>query len=175
MGDTKTKILDLAEAMTQTRGFNGFSYLDIAAEIGIKNSSIHHHFKSKADLGLALVERVHERHLESFAQISRSIKSPRKRLKAVVEHFQAYVDQKKFCLCGMMTAELQSVSAAVSERLTAYFRDFRNWLAAQFAAMDKKNPKTVALSFISALEGALVIARLESDPDVIDDATKLFM
>jgi TetR/AcrR family transcriptional repressor of nem operon len=35
----------------QTRGYNGFTYADIAAELGIAKASLHHHFASKALLG----------------------------------------------------------------------------------------------------------------------------
>jgi len=51
MSDTRTRILDLAEGLTQAKGFKGFSYLDLAEEIGIKNSSIHYHFKAKSGRG----------------------------------------------------------------------------------------------------------------------------
>ena len=55
--DTATRMLDIAERLAQTRGFNGFSYSDIAAELGIAKASLHHHFATKADLGRALMQR----------------------------------------------------------------------------------------------------------------------
>ncbi|MGZ6077264.1 MAG: TetR/AcrR family transcriptional regulator, partial [Myxococcaceae bacterium] len=32
---TPQRILDVAERLIQTRGFNGFSYADVAADVGI--------------------------------------------------------------------------------------------------------------------------------------------
>src|SRR5829696_8614182 len=55
--DTATRILDSAERLVQRRGFNGFSYADVAAELGITKPSLHYHFSGKAELGQALVER----------------------------------------------------------------------------------------------------------------------
>ena len=52
--DTATVILDIAERLVQRRGFNGFSYADIAAELGITKASLHYHFPSKAELGESL-------------------------------------------------------------------------------------------------------------------------
>ena len=52
-----TAILDVAERLAQTRGYNGFSYADIAAQLGVTRASLHYHFPSKAELGRALVER----------------------------------------------------------------------------------------------------------------------
>ena len=49
--DTAERILDVAERLVQQRGFNGFSYADIAAELGITKAGLHYHFASKADLG----------------------------------------------------------------------------------------------------------------------------
>ena len=173
--DTKTKILDLAEQLTQTRGFNGFSYLDLADEIGIKSASIHYHFKAKDDLAVALVQRIHDTHRNSFQSMEVEIKSSAKRLEAVVEYFQRYVVDQKFCMCGMMAAELQSVSPRVSTLLDAYFNDFQDWLARQFKDMGHKNAKMQALSFLSALEGSLLLARLRNDPKTVADALKRFL
>jgi len=38
MADTKNRILDVAEKLTQINGFNGFSYIDLADEIGVKTA-----------------------------------------------------------------------------------------------------------------------------------------
>ncbi len=59
--DTATQILDVAERLVQNRGFNGFSYADVASELGISKPSLHYHFASKADLGEALMRRYGER------------------------------------------------------------------------------------------------------------------
>jgi len=51
LSDTAERILDIAQDLIQRRGFNAFSYHDIAAPMGIRKASIHYHFPSKADLG----------------------------------------------------------------------------------------------------------------------------
>jgi TetR/AcrR family transcriptional repressor of nem operon len=54
---TRGRILDTAERLVQTRGFNGFSYADVATELGVTKASLHYHFPGKAELGEALVAR----------------------------------------------------------------------------------------------------------------------
>ena len=54
---TSERILDIAERLVQTRGFNNFSYADIASELGITTASLHYHFPGKAELGQALITR----------------------------------------------------------------------------------------------------------------------
>ena len=51
--DTPQRILDVAERLVQTRGFNGFSYADIADALKVTKASLHYHFRGKADLGAA--------------------------------------------------------------------------------------------------------------------------
>ena len=58
--DTRMEIIDLAERLVRVRGYNGFSYRDLAEQIGIKTASIHYHFPTKADLGEAMVENERE-------------------------------------------------------------------------------------------------------------------
>src|SRR3954452_1989467 len=67
--DTATRILDVAERLVQIRGFNGFSYADIAAQLGITKASLHYHFAGKAELGDALVERYATRFAEALDAI----------------------------------------------------------------------------------------------------------
>src|SRR5580693_3364808 len=58
---TADRILDAAEALAQTRGFNGFSYAHIAEQLGITKASRHYHFRGKAQLGDALIARYTQR------------------------------------------------------------------------------------------------------------------
>ncbi|MFK7987408.1 MAG: TetR/AcrR family transcriptional regulator [Sandaracinaceae bacterium] len=174
MTDTKTRIMDSAERLTQERGFNGFSYIDLASETGIKTSSVHYHFKLKADLALALVVRIHETHLDGFAALNTSERTPTDRLRSVVMLFESYATEDKFCLCGMMSAELHSVSAPVRSRLIAYFDDLQAWLRSQFEEMGNADPALRALEFVSCLEGALLLARLRGDPALVGRTMESF-
>ena len=80
--DTRTRILDIAERLAQTRGFNGFSYADIAAELNVSTASLHYHFAGKAELGRALIARYAERFNDMLAGIDARLVDPRARLEA---------------------------------------------------------------------------------------------
>ncbi len=56
--DTREKILSAADLLMRQKGFNGFSYQDIAKPLGIRNAAVHYHFPTKADLAAELVENV---------------------------------------------------------------------------------------------------------------------
>src|SRR5271168_5491364 len=76
-----TAILDVAERLAQTRGYNGFSYADIAAELGVTKASLHYHFPSKAELGRALIVRYHGLFGAALDSIDGQTKSPHEKLK----------------------------------------------------------------------------------------------
>ena len=52
--ETRTMVLDVAQEFVQTRGFNAFSFRDVAERVGIKTASIHYYFPTKAELCRAL-------------------------------------------------------------------------------------------------------------------------
>ena len=57
MSDVNTAILDAAEARMRLGGFNGFSFRGIAADVGVKSSSVHYHFPTKETLAAAVIHR----------------------------------------------------------------------------------------------------------------------
>jgi TetR/AcrR family transcriptional repressor of nem operon len=57
MKETATKILDVGPKLIQTRGYTAMSFQDIGVQVGIKKPSVIHHFPSKADLGVAIIQR----------------------------------------------------------------------------------------------------------------------
>src|SRR6185437_9406107 len=82
---THTRILDVAERLVQRRGFNGFSYADIAAEVGITKASLHYHFATKAELGATLVVRYTETFTAALQQINSGLGVAERRLRAYVK------------------------------------------------------------------------------------------
>src|SRR5580698_7556680 len=60
-GDTASSVLDVAERLVQVRGFNGFSYADVAAELKLSKAALHYHFAGKGELGEALLLRYSRR------------------------------------------------------------------------------------------------------------------
>jgi len=58
---SRDKILDVAEVLFARRGFEGVGMREVAEAAGLGKSSLFHHFRSKAQLYLAVLERVLER------------------------------------------------------------------------------------------------------------------
>src|SRR5437879_7928260 len=83
--DTAAQILDVAERLAQVRGFNGFSYADVAAELGITKAALHYHFASKADLGEALIGRYAARFSEALTAIDAAAPAASAKLRGYAE------------------------------------------------------------------------------------------
>ncbi len=81
VADTPQRILDIAEKLVQTRGFNGFSYADIAGPLRITKASLHYHFPAKAQLGKRLIERYERNFVAALATIDRTGAGSRQKLR----------------------------------------------------------------------------------------------
>src|SRR5580658_5606698 len=125
-----TAILDVAERLAQTRGYNGFSYADIAAHLGVTKASLHYHFRSKAELGRALIERYGRIFGEALDAIDRQTQAPRSKLQRYVELYNSVLSNERMCLCGMLAAEYATLPAPMQKGLKSFFDANERWLTA---------------------------------------------
>lgn len=167
---TADHILDVAERLAQTRGFNGFSYADIAAEVGITKASLHYHFPTKAELGSALIARYTAGFQGALASIATSDGDVRSKLERYVLIYREVLGAGRMCLCGMLAAEYETLPAPMQAALRAFFDQNEHWLA----AILEDGRRTGELTFVGAaseiaglltgaLEGSMLLARSYGD------------
>lgn len=169
---TAIEILDAAERLAQTKGFNGFSYADIAAELGISKAALHYHYPGKAELGEALVERYTSRFAAALAEIDRSIPGPPAKLEAYAAVYLDVLRQERMCLCGMLAAEFGTLPPTIQARVLAFFRVNEVWLAAVFEQGRREgtlrfegSASEAARALTGSLEGAMLVARMHGDTE----------
>jgi TetR/AcrR family transcriptional repressor of nem operon len=171
-GDTASRILDVAEGLVQSRGFNGFSYADVAAELGVTTAALHYHFPGKGELGGALVARYAERFMHALAAInSEPARAPAK-LDAYANLYLDVLQHQRMCLCGMLAAEYQTLPEPMRTALLRFFDDNETWLEAVLeeglreGTLRFQGPSSQAARMIvGALEGAMLVARPYADVD----------
>lgn len=168
---TPQRILDIAERLVQTRGFNGFSYADVAVALGITKASLHYHFPTKADLGRRLIERYEQRFLDALDTIDRGDVDARAKLRRYAAIYAEVLRSKRMCLCGMLASDYATLARPVQEGVRRFFDRNEEWLAEVLEAgrtagtLRFNGPAPVAAqTLISALEGALMLARSYGDP-----------
>ncbi|MCY4123811.1 MAG: TetR/AcrR family transcriptional regulator, partial [Pseudomonas sp.] len=66
---TRDALIQTAEGLMRTKGYAAFSYADLADAVGIRKASIHYHFPTKEDLGIAIVEEYVSRVEAEFERI----------------------------------------------------------------------------------------------------------
>jgi TetR/AcrR family transcriptional regulator, transcriptional repressor for nem operon len=170
-GGTASKILDVAERLVQLRGFNGFSYADVAEELGISKASLHYHFAGKAELGEALIERYASRFTGSLEEIdARPIDAPAK-LAAYAKLYGDVLRRKRMCLCGMLAAEYQTLPKPMRSAVVSFFDDQEAWLVGvleqgreQGTLRFSGSASEAAQVIVGGLEGAMLVTRPYGDP-----------
>ena len=166
------RIAQVAQNLVQEVGYNGFSFEHIAQEVGMRKASIHHHFASKADLGVAVVQSYTHAFEGALQNILSSAPSAPQRLTAYADLFEAtFANQQHLCVCGMLSAEANSLDAAVKAQVQHFFQSNMTWLTyvvqegMDSSAIQKGNDAAaVAQSCLSMLEGAMLVGRCVSAP-----------
>ena len=173
---TQIKIMDIAEHLMQQRGYNAFSYQDIADEMGMRKASLHYHFASKAALGEALAERLADRTLQRLEQINQLNLGPWQSLEKFIN---AFILQAKIThmmdLGGIMAAEYATLPEAMQNRTQEYFTILHAWLT---GVLDQgrtrglmyfgTSPDIKADAIISLLKGAILLSVARQNGDFID-------
>ena len=124
---TASRILDIAERLVQVRGFNGFSYADIASELKISKASLHYHFPGKAELGEALIRRYAARfadELEAIEPVTMT-HAPSSR---PTRHLRRCPRDRRMCLCGMLAAEYETLPKPMRDAIIGFFDQNEAWL-----------------------------------------------
>lgn len=177
--DTPERILDVAERLVQTRGFNGFSYADIAAELEITKPALHYHFATKAELGRAIVVRYTDRFALALSEANGSQLDAASMLDTFAQLYVDVVRRGRMCLCGMLAAEYPTLPAAVQRAVMGFFDRNETWLAdvlergrADRSLRFDGQPPEVARFVMSELEGAMLLARLRNDPELFEAAVR---
>ena len=169
-GDTATRILDSAESLVQVRGFNGFSYADVAGELSLTTASVHYHFAGKAELGRALIVRYADRFSDALAEIDAGGGDARARLLAYAGLYADVLREQRMCLCGMLAAEYQTLPEPMRDAVIEFFDENEAWVGAvlEDGRVDgslafEGAPRDAARLIVSALEGAMLVARPYGD------------
>jgi len=178
-GDSARRILDVAERLVQTRGFNGFSYADIAEALDVTKASLHYHFPSKADLGRRLIERYEQAFLAVLKGIDATGAAPREKLKRYARIYADVLRDNRMCLCGMLASDYATLPKAMKEDVRHFFDENEQWLVAvleqgrKSGALEFKGaPLDLARVIVGSLEGAMMLARSYGEPARFDTAAE---
>jgi TetR/AcrR family transcriptional regulator, transcriptional repressor for nem operon len=164
MSDIKTAIMDAAERRMQRGGFGGFSFREIAADVGIKSSSVHYHFPTKEVLAAAVIRRWAE---ETSKSIDEQLEKDPDPVRVWTKAFRGTaLSEGRMCPCTTLAAASQDLAPEVGSEVKSFFKMCLNKLTTE--GLSPNN----AAEVLSTITGALIVANALGDTAAYDRATR---
>lgn len=160
------EIMDAAERRIREAGYDGFSFRDLAADVGIKSASVHHHFPTKAALAAAVARRYTDRFLDAVVQQAGD--GPVGAWRAAFR--RALREDGRMCLCGVLGAQVGALPPEVAAEARRFFERGAESLARAHGGTPEA-ARDAGLRVLATLEGAMLLARTLGDPAAFDRAT----
>jgi len=174
--NTREQIVQHAQRLIQERGYNGFSYRDLADLIGIKTSSIHYYFPQKEDLLQAVIQQYQSRWNEAMQGIDPALRADAKLRAYVDAHRRAFCGTERICLGAALAAELGALPDCARQGLQNFYAANEAWLVKLLEQGAREGSLRVpgdlrasARALYAALQGSLVSARLFKNAERVDD------
>lgn len=167
---TREVIVDKADQYIRNKGYNGFSFKDISNDIGIKTASIHYHFPTKSDLGVATIKE----HITRCEALKKKVanKSPLTKLEAFLEVQAQIKKENKVCIVGSLATDLNTLDDAIKTELQGFAQIVISWLTEILIEGKKLNifdfemlPRTKAIMIITNMVAIVQLSRLTNDDD----------
>lgn len=154
MSDKREELMDAAESRIRSNGYDGFSFRELAAVVGIKSSSVHYYFPTKADLGAAVARRYADRF---FAALPSEPKDPSK---ALHDAFTRAVQRdRQVCLCGVLGSISASLPPAVGLEAKRFFELAIDYLlGGRKRSTVNRREREWAFQVVALLEGGMMLA-----------------
>lgn len=178
MASTREQILDAASRLIHIRGFNNTSVDDILRESRVGKGNFYYYFKSKDELGYAILDRSMERirgeliekyfvpDLDPWEQLRGFLEFP-------VERARNH-GCSGGCPLGNLAVEMSDIHEEFRRRLTKAFDEVLTRIEQslkqakdQGTLRGNTDISRLAHFIIAGFEGALMMGKLRKDPDVV--------
>lgn len=171
----REQLVELALMFLMTRGYNGFSYRDLAEKVGVKTSSIHYYFPTKEDLVLEAIKAYDAAVAAGVSQIDEALPAQRK-LAMYASEFGRLIDGRRICLCGMLAADIETLPENVRQAVQASFGQHEAWLTkvltdgvADGTLRVTTTPAQAARALFAGFQGGVMASRLFGTPSRLDE------
>ena len=172
--DKRSRLVSAAVDLAYQNGFGATSLADIAREAKVPLGNVYYYFKTKEEIGEAIVE-LRLTQLAAQEQRWNEAGSPKDRLCACVRDVSENKDflAEHGCAVGTFCSELHKAGGPVATRATEIFSRYLAWLESQFRALGKgKESNSLAVHLLAAMQGASVLAHSFHDSGLVAMETK---
>jgi AcrR family transcriptional regulator len=167
--DNRLRLASAALKTSYRHGFGNTALADIAKEAGIPLGNVYYYFKTKDEIGEAIIELRVARLRKLLRELDR-LRSPRERLCGFVQIKIANRRElaRLGCPVGTLCSELQKHRGPVARRSRVLFAEALAWIEKQFKTMGKgREARSLAIHLLSATQGISLLAHTFHDPSLI--------
>jgi TetR/AcrR family transcriptional regulator, transcriptional repressor for nem operon len=167
---TRETIIDKADEFIRNKGYNAFSFKDISNDIGIKTASIHYHFPTKSDLGVATIKE----HVVRYESLKEKVanESPLTKLEAFLAIHTQIKQENKVCIVGSLSTDLNTLDETIKTELQLFAKLVIEWIT-EILTEGKElkifdfdiTPRTKALMIITNMVAIVQLSRLTGQDD----------
>lgn len=168
--DNRSRFLRAAEKTTYRYGFRNTAIADIAKEARVPLGNVYYYFKTKDEIGNAIVALRVSRFrklLQEFDQAG----PPKERLRAFVQIKIKNREElaRSGCPVGTLCSELRKLGGPAASKSKILFAMALDWMEKQFRKLGKgANSRGLAVHLLSATQGVSVLAHAFHDPGLIE-------
>ncbi|MFQ5839580.1 MAG: TetR/AcrR family transcriptional regulator [Candidatus Methylomirabilales bacterium] len=175
---TKAQILDAALKLVHCRGFNHTTLEDILQASGIGKGNFYYYFKSKEELGYAILDRLAAWCSEQIPKEIAAEERPQARLDHLLE-ILATGQRKSGCVggcpIGNLAIEMSDIHEGFRERIVGIFDCWRGHIIAiltdgrdRGCLKEGVDIPRLADFVLAGIEGAILLAKTQKDIGVIE-------
>ena len=172
---TRLAILKRAEHYLQRAGYASFSFRTLAADLDIKSASVHYYFKSKEDLGVALLDGYRSK-FDSWAIARGTTHSAKSDLAEWFKYWSSLTQHGDICPGGAFSAEITALPTRVRRALSELQEAERQWLKTTLARGRKSKhiraqgtAEDQANLILATLQGGVQLARVTGNSKTFAD------
>ncbi|MVO15839.1 TetR/AcrR family transcriptional regulator [Parasedimentitalea huanghaiensis] len=174
--EKRSKLVTAGTELFHTLGYGGASLADVATHANVPVGGIFYHFRTKADLADAVMEKHHETYAEQLAMIESQTNDPRQRLRLFWDGAAQLADNRAELGCPVL-ALAEDMACDASRPADAQptrqrvMRHTIDWLAKQYGALglNESAAQTAAASLFAAMQGAFAVGHVLGDASLIRD------
>lgn len=167
--DKRERVVRAATEVVCARGFHASSLADIARRAGVPVGSVYYFFKTKEQLGEAVID-AYLQHYEQQRREWEELRSPEERLEAFLQMTlnNKLALSQTGCPVATLTGELRKEGGELGEHASTVFATLLTWLAGQFEQRGSADPTGDAEHLLAGIEGATLLTHSFADPSYVE-------
>ena len=167
--DKRTRLIEAANKLIHQQGFNQTTLADIARESEVPLGNVYYYFKTKDEIGHALIEHRADFYRGMIESWNRG-PDPKQRILALIQMVfdERAVLAESGCPIGSLCQELHKEGGPLAEKSATLLAAILSWSEQQFRLLGKdKESADLALHLVSVLQGASLLTHTFRQPELI--------